>query len=59
MLVTRNGDAAVNGKGRLLPTVTGLRDAIAAKAEEWKVVTQRRSTRSRPMEIVPLASETG
>src|SRR4051812_2771936 len=28
--------AAVNVQGRLLPGVTGLRDAIAAKAEEWK-----------------------
>src|SRR3977135_4139265 len=27
---------AVNVTGRLLPAVTGLRDAIAAKAEEWK-----------------------
>jgi fumarate hydratase, class II len=28
--------AAVNVKGRLLPAVTGLRDAISAKAAEWK-----------------------
>src|ERR1700759_3015965 len=28
--------AAVNVKSRLLPAVIGLRDAIAAKAEEWK-----------------------
>jgi fumarate hydratase class II len=27
--------AAVHAKGRLLPAVTSLRDAIAAKAEEW------------------------
>src|SRR5262244_225410 len=32
--------AAVNVKGRLLPAVTALRDAIAAKAEEWKDIVQ-------------------
>src|SRR5262252_6567958 len=32
--------AAVNVTGRLLPAVTALRDAIAAKAEEWKDVVK-------------------
>src|SRR5215472_8655500 len=32
--------AAVNAKGRLLPAVTGLRDAIAAKAEQWKDIVK-------------------
>src|SRR5215472_4060842 len=32
--------AAVNVKGRLLPAVTALRDAIAAKAEEWKDIVK-------------------
>src|SRR5262249_39768138 len=32
--------AAVNVKGRLLPAVTGLRDAIAAKAEEWEDIVK-------------------
>ena len=32
--------AAVNVKGRLLPAVTGLCDAIAAKAEEWKDIVK-------------------
>jgi fumarate hydratase class II len=32
--------AAVNVTGRLLPAVTGLRDAIAAKAEEWKDIVK-------------------
>src|SRR5436309_13145197 len=32
--------AAVNVKSRLLPAVTRLRDAIAAKAEEWKDIVK-------------------
>jgi fumarate hydratase, class II len=32
--------AAVNVNGSLLPAVTGLRDAIAAKAEEWKDIVK-------------------
>jgi fumarate hydratase class II len=32
--------AAVNVKERLLPAVTALRDAIAAKAEEWKDIVK-------------------
>src|SRR5438552_10937189 len=32
--------AAVNVTGRLLPAVTGLRDAIAAKAEAWKDIVK-------------------
>src|ERR1700751_3924226 len=32
--------AAVNAKGRLLPAVSDLRDAIAAKAEEWKDIVK-------------------
>src|SRR5438552_7328441 len=32
--------AAVETTGRLLPAVTGLRDAIAAKAEEWKDIVK-------------------
>jgi fumarate hydratase, class II len=32
--------AAVNVTGRLIPAVTGLRDAIAAKAEEWKDIVK-------------------
>src|SRR5207248_5636662 len=34
--------AAVNAKSRLLPAVAGLRDAIAAKAEEWKDRSEER-----------------
>jgi len=32
--------AAINVKERLAPVVTGLRDAIAAKAEEWKNIVK-------------------
>jgi fumarate hydratase class II len=32
--------AAVNVMGRLIPAVTSLRDAIAAKAEEWKDIVK-------------------
>jgi carbonic anhydrase len=32
--------AAVNVTARLVPAVTGLRDAIAAKAEEWKDIVK-------------------
>jgi fumarate hydratase class II len=32
--------AAVNVTGRLLPAITSLRDAIAAKAEEWKDIVK-------------------
>jgi fumarate hydratase, class II len=32
--------AAVNVTGRLLPAVTALRDAIAAKSEEWKSIVK-------------------
>src|SRR5499425_1998352 len=32
--------AAVNVRGRLLPAVTGLRDALAAKAEDWKDIVK-------------------
>src|ERR1700758_2552653 len=32
--------AAVNVKGRLLPAISGLRDAIAAKANEWKNIVK-------------------
>jgi fumarate hydratase class II len=32
--------AAVNVTGRLIPAVTALRDAIAAKAEEWKDIVK-------------------
>ena len=32
--------AAVNVKERLIPAVTALRDAIAAKAEEWKDIVK-------------------
>src|ERR1700678_3651687 len=36
--------AAVNVKERLIPAVTALRDAIAAKSEEWRdIVTTRRT----------------
>ncbi|HKM70982.1 MAG TPA: lyase family protein, partial [Stellaceae bacterium] len=32
--------SAVNVTRRLLPAVSGLRDAIAAKAEEWKDIVK-------------------
>src|ERR1700745_3708865 len=32
--------AAVNVKERLIPAVTALRDAIAAKADEWKDIVK-------------------
>ena len=32
--------AAVNAIGRLLPAVTALKDAIAAKSEEWKKIVK-------------------
>src|SRR5207248_482414 len=59
--------AAVNAKSRLLPAVTSLRDAIAAKAEEWKDIVrsaapicrmQRRSHWARNGPAMPECSAT-
>src|SRR5262252_3853916 len=49
--------AAVNGKGRLLPTVTGLRDAIAAKAEEWKDIVKIGRTHMQDATPITLGQE--
>jgi len=49
--------AAVNGKGRLLPAVTGLRDAIAAKAEEWKDIVKIGRTHMQDATPITLGQE--
>jgi fumarate hydratase class II len=49
--------AAVNGKGRLLPAVTGLCDAIAAKAEEWKDIVKIGRTHMQDATPITLGQE--
>jgi fumarate hydratase, class II len=49
--------AAVNVKGRLLPAVTGLRDAIAAKAEEWKDIVKIGRTHMQDATPITLGQE--
>jgi fumarate hydratase class II len=49
--------AAVNGKGRLLPAVTGLRDAIAVKAEEWKDIVKIGRTHMQDATPITLGQE--
>jgi fumarate hydratase, class II len=49
--------AAVNVKGRLLPAVTGLRDAIAAKAEEWQDIVKIGRTHMQDATPITLGQE--
>src|ERR1700731_2526525 len=49
--------AAVNVTGRLLPAGTGLRDAIAAKAEEWKAIVKIGRTHTQDATPLPLGQE--
>jgi fumarate hydratase class II len=49
--------AAVNGKGRLLPAVTSLRDAVAAKAEEWKDIVKIGRTHMQDATPITLGQE--
>jgi fumarate hydratase, class II len=49
--------AAVNAKGRLLPAVTGLSDAIAAKAEEWKDIVKIGRTHMQDATPITLGQE--
>src|SRR6266852_10360 len=49
--------AAVNVKGRLLPAVTGLRDAIAAKADEWKDIVKIGRTHMQDATPITLGQE--
>jgi fumarate hydratase class II len=49
--------AAVNVKGRLLPAVTSLRDAIAAKAEEWKDIVKIGRTHMQDATPITLGQE--
>src|SRR5262249_8289079 len=49
--------AAVNGKRRLLPAVTGLRDAIAAKAEAWKDIVKIGRTHMQDATPITLGQE--
>ena len=49
--------AAVNGKGRLLPAVADLRDAIAAKAEEWKDIVKIGRTHMQDATPITLGQE--
>jgi fumarate hydratase, class II len=49
--------AAVNVNGRLLPAVTGLRDAIAAKAEEWKDIVKIGRTHMQDATPITLGQE--
>jgi fumarate hydratase, class II len=49
--------AAVNVKGRLLPAVTGLRDAIAAKAEGWKDIVKIGRTHMQDATPITLGQE--
>jgi fumarate hydratase, class II len=49
--------AAVNVAGRLLPAVTGLRDAIAAKAEEWKSIVKIGRTHMQDATPITLGQE--
>jgi len=49
--------AAVNVTTRLLPSVTGLRDAIAAKAEEWKDIVKIGRTHMQDATPITLGQE--
>jgi fumarate hydratase, class II len=49
--------AAVNVKGRLLPAVTSLRDAIAVKAEEWKDIVKIGRTHMQDATPITLGQE--
>jgi fumarate hydratase class II len=49
--------AAVNVKSRLLPAVTGLRDAIAAKGEEWKDIVKIGRTHMQDATPITLGQE--
>jgi fumarate hydratase class II len=49
--------AAVNVMGRLLPAVTGLRDAIAVKAEEWKDIVKIGRTHMQDATPITLGQE--
>jgi fumarate hydratase class II len=49
--------AAVNVTGRLLPAVAGLRDAIAAKAEEWKDIVKIGRTHMQDATPITLGQE--
>ena len=49
--------AAVNVTGRLLPAITGLRDAIAAKAEEWKDIVKIGRTHMQDATPITLGQE--
>jgi len=49
--------AAVNAKGLLLPAVSGLRDAIAAKAEEWKDIVKIGRTHMQDATPITLGQE--
>jgi fumarate hydratase class II len=49
--------AAVNGKGRLLPAVSGLHDAIAAKAEQWKDIVKIGRTHMQDATPITLGQE--
>jgi fumarate hydratase class II len=49
--------AAVNVKERLLPAVAGLRDAIAAKAEEWKDIVKIGRTHMQDATPITLGQE--
>ncbi len=49
--------AAVNVKSRLLPAVTSLRDAIAAKAEEWRDIVKIGRTHMQDATPITLGQE--
>ena len=49
--------AAINVKGRLLPAVTSLRDAIAAKAEEWNDIVKIGRTHMQDATPITLGQE--
>ena len=49
--------AALNVTGRLLPVVTGLRDAIAAKAQEWQEVVKIGRTHMQDATPITLGQE--
>jgi fumarate hydratase class II len=49
--------AAVNVKGRLLPAISGLRGAIAAKAEEWKDIVKIGRTHMQDATPITLGQE--
>src|SRR5205823_6582821 len=49
--------AAVNAKSRLLPAVTSLRDAISAKADEWKDIVKIGRTHMQDATPITLGQE--